>query len=162
VYGVCVRRHTSDSPPRPPSLRRTPRRAVILRLVSHSLYFPCCSARPQRGTVCCCAVSLVLLSCPRLAPHTNPRIHNTRGSSGTQRAAHRDTPLLADKDERQCASDPGLSSTTAHLLCPSGSTDRLSCWLARQTRKNHTRSHDLLRSATRHSHSCLHARRHRS
>lgn len=81
---------------------RTPRRARrpsfgLSRLVSLSLTLFLPPASPlllcstQRGTVCCCTVSLVLLllsSCPRLAPPDTPTHtrHDTRGSYGTQRA----------------------------------------------------------------------------
>lgn len=84
VQCLCV------SPPSDLRLQRTwtPRRVRAAHpsacLVSLSLTLSLPPASPlllcstQRGTVCCCTVSLVLLSsCPRLAPHLHIPIQNT-------------------------------------------------------------------------------------
>lgn len=150
VQCLCV------SPPSDLRLQRTwtPRRVRAAHpsacLVSLSLTLSLPPASPlllcstQRGTACCCTVSLVLLSllllsCPRLAPHCYAYTYTPRGvaTAHSKQAAYRYTHDSTRRQEGAlpCASDPGLSRTTAHVLCPSGLTSPVSCWLARQTKK---------------------------
>ena len=154
---MCVRRQTFDSSSdATPCARRSSfglSRLAVLCCLSHTLFAS--SIAPA---------ALLDSAWHRLLLHREPGAvvvvlssthititlyaHTTRGvataHSKQKQAAytHRHSPTRRQEGILQCVSDPGLSRTTAHVLCLSGSKYPPSCWLARQTKKethDHTR-----------------------